>query len=171
METTVVVQPRAAASSTRQNSSNKHLIFSLGSEEFGIQVLNVKEIIGMQEITVVPQMPQHIKGVINLRGQVIPVVDLSLKLSLTTEKYTDRTCIIVLRTDTLQGERLIGAIIDGVSEVLTIAPEEIETSPDFGSDNTVPYLVGMAKVRGAVKLLLDINVAFSPENLLKIGTL
>ncbi len=137
----------ASAKRSRRSSLDKHLIFSLGSEEFGIQVLNIKEIIGMQEITAVPRMPEHVKGVINLRGQVIPVIDLSLKFTLPAREYTHRTCIIVVRTQTPNGDRLIGAIADGVTEVLTIAEEDVEASPDFGSGNPVPYLLGMAKVR------------------------
>ncbi len=159
----------AKAPPTRRSSADKHLIFSLGSEEFGIQVLAIKEIIGMQEITPVPKMPRHIKGVINLRGQVIPVVDLSLKFSLTPHEYTYRTCIIVVRSRGVSGDRLIGAIADGVSEVLTISEEDIEASPDFGSGAPIPYLLGIAKVHGKVKLLLDIHEVFSTDSVVKLG--
>ena len=161
---------QGAAAPLRRGSVDKHLIFSLGSEEFGIQVLAIKEIIGMQEITVVPKMPRHIKGVINLRGQVIPVIDLSLKFSLVPQEYTYRTCIIVVRCRTMNGDRLIGAIADGVSEVLTIPEEDIESSPDFGSGDPIPYLLGMAKVHGKVKLLLDIHEVFRTEEVIKIET-
>jgi purine-binding chemotaxis protein CheW len=153
--------------STR-SSLDKHLIFALGSEEFGIQVLHIKEIIGMQEITAVPRMPSYIKGVINLRGQVIPVIDLSLKFTLPSQEYTDRTCIIVVRTQAASGDRLMGAIADGVTEVLTISQQDVEESPDFGSGSPAPYLLGMAKVRGKVKLLLDINEIFSTDALIPL---
>lgn len=148
-------------------SSDRHLIFSLGSEEFGIQVLSIKEIIGMQSITPVPKVPPHVKGVINLRGQVIPVIDLSLKFSLAPQEYTYRTCIIVVRTQTSTGDRLVGAIADGVSEVLTISTSDIEPSPDFGTGEAVPYLTGMAKVHGKVKLLLDIQAVFEQEGTIR----
>lgn len=154
----------------RKGSADKHLIFSLGAEEFGIEVLAIKEIIGMQDITPVPTMPRHIKGVINLRGQVIPVVDLSLKFSLEPQPYTYRTCIIVVRSRGVSGDRLIGAIADGVSEVLTISEDDIEQSPDFGNGDSIPYLLGMAKVHGKVKLLLDIHEVFRTEAVLKIET-
>jgi purine-binding chemotaxis protein CheW len=157
------------ASPQRRSSADKHLIFSLGSEEFGIQVLAIKEIIGLQEITAVPKMPKHIRGVINLRGQVIPVIDLSLKFSLVPNEYTYRTCIIVVRSQGPSGDRLIGAIADGVSEVLTIAEQDIEASPDFGSGDPIPYLLGMAKVNGKVKLLLDIHEVFRTDSVVKIG--
>jgi purine-binding chemotaxis protein CheW len=155
----------------RRSSADKHLIFSLGSEEFGIQVLAIKEIIGMQEITAIPKMPRHVKGVINLRGQVIPVIDLSLKFSLVPQEYTYRTCIIVVRSQGASGsDRLMGAIADGVSEVLTIAEEDIESSPDFGGANSVPYLQGMAKVNGKVKMLLDIHQVFqTADAVTKLG--
>lgn len=153
------------------SAANRHLVFTLGSEEFGIEVLAIKEIIGMQEITPVPKVPKHIKGVINLRGQVIPVVDLSLKLQLPPQEYTYRTCIIVVWSRTSAGDRLIGAIADGVSEVLTIPADAIEESPDFGTDNPIPYLTGMAKVQGKVKLLLDIHEVFRTDAVVKLGVL
>jgi len=145
------------------DTSRKHLIFSLGDEEFGIQVLNIKEIIQMQEITAVPKTAVYVKGVINLRGQVIPVLDLSARFSLPQRQYTPHTCIVVVRLATSMGERLIGAVADGVSEVLSISEEDIEPSPDFGNGASVPYLLGMAKVRGKVKLLLDTDKVFYIE--------
>ena len=100
-----------------QERAGKYLIFRLGREEFGTAVLKVREIIGMQDITAVPQTPAHVKGVINLRGKVIPVIDLRLKFGMGSEAYTERTCIIVVRTR-MQGEEvLVGVIVDSVSEV------------------------------------------------------
>jgi len=157
-----------STSLSQRISSDKHLIFSLGSEEFGIQVFHIKEIIGMQEVTAIPKMPAHVKGVINLRGQVIPVIDLSLKFAFPSREYTHQTCIIIVRSQTPSGERLVGAIADGVTEVLTISAQDIEHSPDFGSGAPVPYLLGMAKVRGKVKLLLDIDQVFSVDALMKL---
>jgi purine-binding chemotaxis protein CheW len=141
--------------------SQKYLIFTLGAEEFGIPVLHIKEIMQMQPITPVPQLPPYVKGVINLRGQVIPVVDLALRLQMTPREVTPRTCIVVVRYFAAEGERLIGAIADGMSEVLTIGAEEMEESPDFGAGNAVSYVRGMAKIRGKVKLLLDTGQVFS----------
>jgi purine-binding chemotaxis protein CheW len=113
-------------------------------------------------------VPAHIKGVINLRGQVIPVLDLSLKFSLKPQEYTYRTCIIVVRTRSGAGDRLIGTIADGVSEVLTIAAEDIEDTPDFGNGNPTPYLRGIAKVHGKVTLLLDIHEVFRTDATLSL---
>ena len=159
---------RIPASLSQRISSDKHLIFSLGFEEFGIQVFHVKEIIGMQEVTAIPKMPAHVKGVINLRGQVIPVIDLSLKFAFPSREYTHKTCIIIVRNQTPSGERLVGAIADGVTEVLTISANDIEQSPDFGSGAPVPYLLGMAKVRDKVKLILDVDQVFSADALMKL---
>ena len=135
----------------------KYLVFQLAREEFGVQVLKVREIMGLQEITSVPQTPDFVKGVINLRGKVLPVVDLRRKFGLDDAEYTQRTCIIVVQVKQVAGPVLMGAVVDGVSEVLNIQESEIEDMPDFGADMTLPYVMGMAKVKGKVKILLDID--------------
>jgi purine-binding chemotaxis protein CheW len=137
----------------------KYLTFLLGREEFAIQVLKVREIMGIQDITAVPQTPAYVKGVINLRGKVIPVVDLRLKFGLAEINYTQRTCIIVVQVQ-LSGMALhTGIIVDAVSEVLNLAAADIEDTPDFGEggSSAASYLLGMAKVKGKVKILLDID--------------
>jgi purine-binding chemotaxis protein CheW len=149
-----VAEPAAARAGKRQG---KYLIFQLEREEFGVQVLKVREIMGLQEITSVPRTPAFVKGVINLRGKVIPVVDLRLKFGLESADYTQRTCIIVTQLNEAGGPLLMGVVVDGVSEVLSIQEEQIEDTPDFGAELTLPYLLGMAKVRGKVKMLLDID--------------
>ena len=146
----------------------KYLVFHLGREEFGVQVLKVREIMGLQEITSVPQTPLFVKGVINLRGKVIPVVDLRSKFGLPETEFTARTCIIVLQVLQNRGASSsiqMGAIVDGVSEVLTIQESEIEDTPDFGDDVRMPYILGMAKVKGRVKILLDIDHVLSSQEL------
>ncbi len=145
----------------------KYLVFHLGKEEFGVHVLKVREIMGIQEITAVPQTPSFVKGVINLRGKVIPVVDLRNKFSLPEAEYTARTCIIVLQVSHEPGAPSIqmGAVVDGVSEVLTIQESEIEDTPAFGEDIRIPYILGMAKVKGRVKILLDIDEVLTRQEL------
>jgi len=145
--------------------AGKYLIFHLGSEEFGTEVLKVREIMGLQDITTVPQTPPFVKGVINLRGKVIPVVDLRLKFGLQPEEYTQRTCIIVVRTHQGDEDLMIGIIVDGVAEVLTLTEADIEDTPDFGSGVATPYLKGMAKIKGKVKILLDIDQVLSTNEL------
>lgn len=149
----------------------KYLTFRLASEEFGIRVLKVREIMGVQEVTAVPQMPPHIKGVINLRGKVVPVVDLRLKFGLPAAEYTQRTCIIVTQVEGESGAVLIGAIVDGVSEVVNLTPAEIEDTPDFGDGVASRYLLGMAKVKGKVKILLDIDRVLSTQELHSLNAL
>jgi purine-binding chemotaxis protein CheW len=156
----VTSTPAPGAIHARQRQG-KYLVFHLGREEFGLEVLKVREIMGLQEITAVPQMPDYVRGVINLRGKVIPVIDLRRKFGLETAEYTQRTCIIVLQVAHEGGPLLTGVIVDGVSEVVTLQESEIENAPDFGEDLDIPYILGMAKVKGRVKILLDIDKALS----------
>jgi len=137
--------------------AGKYLVFQLGKEEYGIQVLKVREIMGIQDITAVPQTPAYLKGVINLRGKVIPVVDLRLKFNLEEIPYTGRTCIIVIQVRSHSGPLMIGIVVDGVTDVLNLASADIEDTPDFGRTANTPYLLGLAKIKGAVKILLDID--------------
>ncbi len=144
--------------------AGKHLTFALGSEEYGVPVLKVREIIKMMEITAVPQVPPHVRGVINLRGKVIPVVDLRLKFGLGSQDYTERTCIVVVEVALGEVNVMMGAIVDAVSEVLTIAPQEVEQTPDFGDGIRTDFLSGVAKVKGGVKILLDLDRVFGGES-------
>jgi purine-binding chemotaxis protein CheW len=145
--------------------SGKYLTFQLGREEFAIHVLKVREIMGIQDITAVPQTPVYLKGVINLRGKVVPVVDLRLKFGLAQADYTQRTCIIVVQVQGNGGSLMMGTIVDAVSEVITLAAGEIEDTPDFGDGVRTPYLLGMAKIKGKVKILLDIDQVLTTQEL------
>lgn len=165
METMVAMAPAATVQTKADQRVGKYLTFQLGNEEFAIQVLRVREIMGIQEITAVPQTPGYVKGVINLRGKVIPVVDLRLKFGLAELEYTARTCIIVVQIESEAGKLMIGVIVDAVSEVLTLQAGDIEDTPDFGSGVATPYLLGMAKLKGKVKILLDINMVLSSQEL------
>src|SRR3954470_9451218 len=143
--------------------AGKYLTVVLDNEAYGIAVLKVREIIRMQKITPVPQMPGFVKGVINLRGRVIPVVDLRVKFGLKAE-FAERTCIVVVQVK-LPTEQIVqmGLIVDSVEEVVTLAAAEIEPTPDFGAKIDTTYLLGMAKVKGQVKTLLDIDRVVAPE--------
>jgi len=165
METMVAMATAVSAAPKTDQRAGKYLTFQLGNEEFAIQVLRVREIMGIQEITAVPQTPDYVKGVINLRGKVIPVVDLRLKFGLPELEYTPRTCIIVVQIESDAGKLMIGVIVDAVSEVLTLQAADIEDTPDFGSGVATPYLLGMAKLKGKVKILLDINMVLSSQEL------
>ena len=149
----------------RADKEGKYLTFTLAEEEFGIGILKIKEIIGMLPITSVPQTPDYVKGVINLRGKVIPVLDLRLRFGLPTVVYTERTCIIVMEIAGNSGTILIGIVVDAVSEVLNIKGDDIEKTPTFGTKLNTDYILGMAKMEGGVKILLDIDRVLSNAEL------
>lgn len=151
--------------------AGKYLIFQLGREEFGAEVMKIREIMKMQEITTVPQTLPFVEGVINLRGRVIPVIDLRTKFGLERQEHTDRTCIIVVRTQSAEGELPMGIIVDGVVEVLTLSGADIEDTPDFGQGGPNLSLLGMAKIKGRVKILLDIDEVLSSQELQGIGSI
>lgn len=145
-------------------SSGKFLTFTLADECYGVEVLKIREIIRMQKITPVPQMPQHVKGVINLRGKVIPVVDLRIKFNLPAAEATERTCIIVVDVDGGQGvNQLLGLVVDAVEEVLNVSENEVEPSPDFGTRLSTDCCLGIARIKDSVKTLLDIEKVVSGE--------
>jgi purine-binding chemotaxis protein CheW len=145
---------------TKQEQSTragKYLTFALAEEEYGLEILKVREIISMSEITSVPKTPDYVKGVINLRGKVIPVIDLRLKFTMDEAPYTDETCIIVVDVNGIE----MGIIVDHVSEVLDIAGDDIEDAPEFGASVDINFIIGMGKANGRVTILLDISRAIS----------
>jgi purine-binding chemotaxis protein CheW len=138
-------------------SSSKYLTFFLAAEEYGIEILKAHEIIGMMPITKVPRTPHYVRGVINLRGKVIPVVELRLKFEMEPAQQTDETCIIVVQAQGVQ----TGIIVDKVSEVLDITKEDVAEPPSFGASVDTDYLLGVGKAQGKVRLLLDIDRVLS----------
>lgn len=151
--------------STITDREGKYLTFMLASEDYGIGILKIKEIIGMMPITSVPQTPSFVKGVVNLRGKVIPVVDLRLKFGMSAIDYTERTCIIVVEISGQTGAIKIGVVVDAVSEVLNIKGEDIENTPAFGTSVNIDYILGMAKMGGSVKILLDIDKVLNTQDI------
>ena len=143
----------------------KYLTFALGSEEYGLEILKVREIIGYMGITAVPQTPQYVKGVINLRGQVIPVIDLRTKFGMETAEITKESCIIVV--DISQGNHKFqtGIVVDHVQEVLDIDGQDIEEAPQFGSSVDTNFILGMGKIGDTVKILLDIDKVLEGDDL------
>lgn len=139
----------------------KFLTFVLGEEIYGIEILKASEIIGLMDITTVPQTPDYMKGVINLRGKVIPVIDLRLKFSMQEEKYAQETCVIVVEVNNTH----IGIIVDSVSEVVDISSSEIEETPPFGQGIDTSFMTGMGKVKEKIIILLNIEIVLSPEEL------
>jgi len=152
------------------DKGGKYLTFSLGGEDYGIAILKVKEIIGMLPITPVPQAPDFLKGVINLRGRVIPVTDLRLKFGMEPLDYNERTCIIVVEVAGKENNVLMGVVVDSVSEVLNIKAEEIQATPEFGTKVNTDYIQGIAKMDGGIKILLDIDKVLSVEDISQLST-
>ncbi len=159
------IQETATAAGNREG---KYLTFSMAGEEYGISILKIKEIIGMMSITSVPRTPAFVRGVINLRGKVIPVIDLRLRFGMPSVEYTERTCIIVVEIEGLTGTVVIGIVVDSVSEVLNIKGDDIEDTPTFGTRLNTDYILGMAKMQGGVKILLDIDRVLTAEELVLI---
>ena len=148
----------------------KYLTFRLAEEEYGLEILKVQEIIKMMDITRVPRTPDFVRGVINLRGKVIPVVDLRLKFGMEAKDTTDKTCVIVVQVRRNEATVTMGIIVDEVSEVLDITAEQIEPPPEFGTAVDTAFILGMGKVAKKVIMLLDINKVLAGNELAKIET-
>jgi purine-binding chemotaxis protein CheW len=150
----------SSGSTATDRRAGKYLTFVLSGEEYGLEILKVREINGMMAITAVPRMPDYMKGVINLRGKVIPVIDLRLKFGMCEADLTAETCIIVVDV----GGSLMGVIVDQVSEVLDIRGEDIEDAPNIGVSVDTGFILGMGKAKGSVKILLDIDKVLSDSD-------
>jgi purine-binding chemotaxis protein CheW len=149
-----------------QKLAGKYLTFTLQGEFYGIDVLKVREIIRLTTITAVPQMPPYIRGVINLRGKIIPVLDLRLRFEFANADNTDQTCIVVVQVKLPDGKATqMGLVVDGVEEVINIADADIEETPSFGGQICTDFIIGIAKVKGSVKALLDIDGVVGADTL------
>jgi purine-binding chemotaxis protein CheW len=145
--------------------TGKYLTFNLQAESYGIDVLKVREIIRVTAITAVPQMPAHIRGVINLRGKIIPVMDLRVRFGFAATN-ADQNCIVVVQVKLPDGKNTqMGLIVDGVEEVINIAEADIEETPNFGGQTATDYLIGIAKVKGIVKSLLNIDEVVGTQSI------
>jgi len=151
----------ATGTAVRNDLGGKYLTFGLDDEEYGLEILKVREIIGMMGITPVPRTPEYVRGVINLRGNVIPVVDLRTKFDLLRAEQTDETCIIVVDVEAVE----MGIVVDKVLEVLDIVSAEIEPAPSFGDAVDTDFILGMGKTDGKVTILLDISRVLTDDEL------
>lgn len=149
----------------KEARAGKYLTFKLGDENYGLEIQKVIEIIGMQDITPVPRTPDHLKGVINLRGIIHPVIDLNKKFGLGMTKETDLTCIIVVSIERDDEKEQMGIIVDAVSEVEEIKAAEIENTPSLGNQINTDFILGMAKTKDTVKMLLDLQKVLSDRDL------
>ena len=135
----------------------KYLTFRLAEEDYGISINKIREIIGMMPVTSVPRTNDFVKGVINLRGKVIPVVDLRIRFGMEEIEYTDRTCIVIVEVVASNGTVQMGIIVDSVSEVLNIQDGDVEAAPELSAGDRTRYIMGMAKIGESVKILIDID--------------
>ena len=159
----VVTQTEGSGGSL-PDREGKYLTFALANEQYGLEILKVREIIGYMEITAIPQTPQYIRGVINLRGQVIPVVDLRAKFGMETAEVTEETCIIVVEITQDSRRFSTGIVVDRVQEVLDIRDDSIEEPPQFGTTVDTSFILGMGKVGEAIKILLDIDMVLAGDH-------
>ncbi len=141
--------------------AGKYLTFMLAGESYGIEILKVQEIIGMQSITRIPKTPDYVRGVINLRGKVIPVIDLRLRFDIEAAEVSRKTCIIVVQVSRDETSVIMGIVVDEVSEVMEISAGDIEPAPGFGTRVDTSFILGMAKAESSVKILLDIDSIIS----------
>jgi purine-binding chemotaxis protein CheW len=165
MEAAILTAPRESSGVHADARAGKYLTFHLGREEFAIQVLKVREIMGVQDITALPQTSPHVKGVVNLGGNVVPVVDVRPQVRPAELEYTERTCVIVVQVRLDTAVTQMGILVDAVPEVLDRAAHYIKNTPEFGSGVVTRYLLGMAKSKGKVKILLGIDQALSSQEL------
>lgn len=152
------------ALATTTERAGKYLTFVLAGEDYGLEILKVREIMGILDITTVPHTPDYVKGVVNIRGKVIPIVDLRLKFDIPETEYTEQTCIIVVYV----GQVEVGIIVDRVSEVMDINEEDIEDSPEFGAEVDTNTILGMSKADERVTILLDINKVLGGDDVASI---
>lgn len=151
----------SAAVAAAHDKAGKYLTFVLAEETYGFEILKVREIIGMMDITSIPRTPDFVQGVVNLRGKIIPVIDLRLKFGMPSTAQTEETCIIVVSIAEVE----VGAVVDRVSEVLEVASGDIENAPSFGVSVNTDFILGMAKVEDRVTILLDVDKVFGAGNI------
>lgn len=152
----------------KASAKDRYLSFILLDEEYCIEILKVKEIMGIQEITKVPQTPEYIKGVINLRGQIIPIIDLRLKFEFPYQEYTDRTCIVVVELMFNNEKTFMGIVVDTINEVLSVPGENISKVPYLNAKINTDYIMGIAEVKSEVKIMLDIDKVLTENEFVQL---
>jgi purine-binding chemotaxis protein CheW len=159
------------ATTVRENQSmkvdsraGKYLTFFLADEEYGVEILKVQEIIGRMPITPVPLTSRYIRGVINLRGKIHPIMDLNIKFGMNQTEITDETCMIVIKTSSI----MMGILVDKVSEVVNVASDDIEDTPSFGAEVNTEYLLGVGKTGGRIRLLLNIEKVITASDVINM---
>lgn len=152
------------------NTVQQYLTFILGREVFAINILNIKEIIEYGNLTEVPKMPVFIRGVINLRGAVVPVIDMAARFDKPSSEITRKTCIVIIEIEHDDAKQVVGVMVDAVNEVLDIAPSEIEPAPSFGANIRADFIEGMGKIEGRFVILLNVNRVLSVNEIATLAT-
>lgn len=156
---------RTALASAGDEEQHQYLTFALGGDMFAIGILHIKEIIEYGTLTTVPMMPEFIRGVINLRGAVVPVVDLAARFGRSPTEISRKTCIVIIEVQSAAGTQDVGVIVDAVSEVLEIPAGEIEPAPSFGARIRVDFIAGMGKIDGSFVIILDVDRVLSVDEM------
>jgi len=175
--TTQQLQQKQAVTTTARNSLvavatadvAQYLTFMLGTEVFAINILNIKEIIEYGQLTEVPRMPSFIRGVINLRGSVVPVIDLSARFGKASSEITRKTCVVILEVMFEEEQHTVGVMVDAVNAVLDIDADQIEPAPTFGANIRNEFIHGMGKVEGKFVIILDVNYVLSMEEMASLA--
>ena len=151
--------------------AGKFLTFRLAEEEYGLEIMKVQEIIGIMQVTKVPRVPEYVRGVINLRGKIIPTIDLRTKFGFERADDTDKTCIIVVELESAKGKLNMGIIVDEVAEVMDFKSEEIDSAPDFGNNMDTAFILGIGIVKSGVKILLNLDKVLTTQELVEMEDL
>lgn len=160
-----VANAQSKAGTLIANTIQQYLTFVLGREIFAINILNIKEIIEYGQLTEVPKMPAFIRGVINLRGAVVPVIDMAARFDKPTSELTRKTCIVIIEVAHSEGTQVVGIMVDAVNEVVDIEPGNIEPAPSFGANIRVDFIEGMGKIEGKFIILLNVNKVLSVDEI------
>lgn len=155
----------------QETEGSQYLTFMLAGEHYGVDILRVQEIKGWAPVTRIPNTPEHLRGVLNLRGTIVPIIDLRMRFDLEKAEYTELTVIIVLSVQTENGERIIGVVVDAVSDVLNVKPEDIKPTPDFGVGVDTDFLNGLAAAGDDMVMLLDVDKMLSTDELSDLSSL
>ena len=169
--TTEMVSAAAAGALVKDNKSSvpddqqQYLTFTLGGESYGVDILRVQEIRGWSPVTCIPNAPDYLRGMLNLRGSIVPIVDMRMRFNLENAEFTPVTVVIVLTVEAAEGSRVIGVVVDSVSDVLDVLPEQIKPSPDFGGAIDTDFIKGLATANEEMVMLLDVDKMLTTEEI------
>ncbi len=162
-------EPKGSGSLESVSSVRQYLTFMMATAEYGVDILSVQEIRGWDHPTLIPNAPDYVRGVINLRGSIVPIVDLRLKFGLPALEISPVTVVIILRVQMEKGERIMGIVVDAVSDVYDVRQEQIRPAPDLGHHVDVSYILGLLSVQNRMVVLLDVDTLLSQDRILNLA--